>query len=275
VTPPFGKCVWCERTDFTEEHIIGRQFTKAIGIGYPAVATWGDFRLPGRTGIVLKDRVCDTCNKNWMRKIDNKAISWIGPALRDDRIQLDQRKQEVVSMWATKVALLLALRHVDLIAQFPELAENGNTAWVPASSFAAIEKSKRRPPAGTSVWMGSLSVVQGPPFLENVGWLMEHDLKRPGHAVRGYLVLFRLRRFVIYVNGWEGASPRGDLTPAAFVSRRALRRIWPVNERVAEWPPPEMLTQNDWHSLTGPVPNGGRPPEGRRRLVGTPERPNK
>jgi hypothetical protein len=279
VTPPSGKCVWCERTDFTEEHIIGRQFAKAVGISYPLPFYAGPFELPERQGVVLNDRVCDTCNKNWMRKVDNKAMKGMGGALRPNeaRIHLTQPHQQWVSMWATKVALLLQLQQIDLLARHPELAENGDRAWVPDEHFAAIEKDKRRPPVGTKVWIGSLhrSDPIKAKFWERVGSFDAWEKNTSAGLVLpqrcGYFVLFALRRFVVYVNGFVATPDPPDLT--MLVGRGAFRRIWPISERVAEWPPPQTLSESDLSLLTNSEAQSTPPPEGWRRLVGTPERP--
>jgi hypothetical protein len=278
VTPPFGKCVWCERTDFTEEHIIGRQFAKAVEISYPAPFFAGRFELPEHQGIVLNDRVCDTCNRNWMRKLDNKAMAAIGAALgpHETRIHLKEAQQRWVSMWATKVALLLQLQTIDLQARHPELAEIGDKAWVPDESFVAIEKDKRRPPDGTKVWIGALDSAHPlkANYRERVGSFDAWEKTPSGLMLpqrRGYLVLFNLRRFVVYVNGFVATPDPPDLTP--LVGRKALRRIWPISERVAEWPPPQALGEGDLNQLTSSEAQITPPPEGWRRLVGPPKAP--
>lgn len=271
--PPFGKCVWCERTDFTEEHILGRQFAKAIGVTFPVV-TWDRFRLPEKTGVVLNDRVCKTCNQNWMRKLDDKVMKCIAPAVRTgSRIQLNQREQAIVSVWATKIALLLALRQIDLIAKYPELQAAGNRAWLPDGIFEAVVKDLRRPPNGTQVWLGARP--PGVPFRESVGSMEDFEETSPGvfgnPVTTGYQVLFSLNRFAVYV---FGCAPREvkSFSPAELIDPRALRRIWPSRERVAEWPPPEPLDAHSLHVLAPQPANPPSPPERGSWPVGPPQR---
>ncbi len=101
--------MWCERKDFTREHIIGHQVAKALDVTPPVKSYWGDFVMPGDKGeVYIDDRVCDTCNRNWMRKLDNKVMQFMRPSIRHEaRVQIEAGQQELLAMWATKVALLL------------------------------------------------------------------------------------------------------------------------------------------------------------------------
>lgn len=278
MAPPFGKCVWCERDDFTVEHIIGHQFTKALGIPFPATSHWGDYVLPGPAEVALEDRVCDTCNRNWMRKLDNRVMQFMRPAFqREARVQLNLRKQETLAMWATKVALLMLLRRHDLALKYPELAAM-STGFVPADNFAAVERSKRRPPGNTHIWLAALDPRERlPEFVSTSGSFSNFEAEAVGRVFepvpRGYFVLLGLGRVVVYVNGWEMdyTGPRPDDRPESVLGRGATRRIWPSAERMAEWPPPARVVTKHLEELVAVPADWRRPPQLRRRLVDPPE----
>jgi hypothetical protein len=280
VTPPLGKCVWCDGIDFTEEHIIGRQFAKALGIRYPVESHWGDFILPNNASeITLRDRVCKTCNLNWMRKLDNRIMKFMRPSIHhEERTQLNQRKQAALATWATKVALLLQLRTHDLVVAHPELYESG-FGYVPDDNLAAIRRCKSRPPERTRVWLGAVhSHDVLPKFAHCGGGLaaFEDSEQHNGLALpvrHGYFELFVLGRLVFYLTGWEIAYDKEmpDINPQAIVGGRAMRRIWPTSEQVTEWPPQQRLGTNDLERMVNMPADWSQSPQGRRRLVSTPQ----
>jgi hypothetical protein len=278
VAPPFGKCVWCERDDFTVEHIIGQQFTKALGVPFPATLYWGNYALPGNAEIALEDRVCDTCNRNWMRKLDNRVMQFMRPTVhREARVQLNLRKQETLAMWAAKVALLLILRRHDLQLKHPELSAMGSP-FAPDDNFAAIERSKRRPPKHTRVWLASLDPRERmPKFIATSGSFSNLEAESYGQTQQlvphGYFVVFGLGRLIVYINGWETAytGPRQDDRPELVLGATAVRRIWPSTERTVEWPPPAHVVTNDLERLVQVPADWRGPPQLRRRLVEPPE----
>jgi hypothetical protein len=280
VTPPFGKCVWCERGDFTIEHVIGRQFAKAMQVPYPVRSYWGDFELPGDTGeIVLKDRVCDTCNRNWMRKLDDRMMKFMRPAIAQaERVQLDLRKQEILAMWAVKIALLLRLRAHDQVLAHPELAESAHSNFIPDDNFDAIERSKRKPPKRTTVWIGAVDPRDRlPKFIHCGGSFSTFETRPPGQIAtpveRGYFELFGLNRVIFYVTGWEiayqGTPPNID--PKTQIGRGTMQRVWPNTEQTIQWPPQRALRTEHLEGIVKMPADWGGPPQARRRLVSTPQ----
>lgn len=127
--PSLGECIWCGKTEMTEEHVIDQQFAKALGVPYPVSSFWGDARLPGDTGEVkLEDRVCRTCNQNWMKKLDDQTIRFLRPALKSlGTIEMDLKQQRTFARWATKVALLLEIRAHDMTVKDPDTGRAAET----------------------------------------------------------------------------------------------------------------------------------------------------
>jgi hypothetical protein len=281
--PPFGTCVWCERDHFAVEHIIGVQFAKALGIRYPVAQKWGFQPLPGKLAeISLENRVCLTCNQNWMRKLDNRVMQFLKPTIQHETpVELNLRKQETLAVWATKVALLLLLRQHDLTLAHPALNELvGASTYVPGDNFEAMRKSKRRPPEHTRVWMGAVSPGEWVPgFIYTSGTIVSHDVTRSsriGTRVRhGYYTLFGLRRLIFYVTGYRADAPYATDPEASrraelFVDRPKVRRLWPSTERVLRWPPPDHLSTEDLERLVSVPATWRRPPQGRGGLVAPP-----
>ena len=83
---PSTECIWgCGRSDFNQEHVIGKQFAKAMNLPYPLVQHWADYgRLIHALEIVINDRVCTTCNGKWMKRLDDRIRTLMGPSITDD-----------------------------------------------------------------------------------------------------------------------------------------------------------------------------------------------
>jgi hypothetical protein len=281
MTPPRGKCVWCDRIDFTQEHIIGRQFTKALNIAHPVTQAWGDFILPGNTGeVVLDDRVCLTCNGSWMRKLDNKVMKFLhGPLSSGQRVQVNLRDQAILAVWATKIALLLALRSADLTETYPELVAMGST-YAPDDNFAALYKNLRRPPDGTSVWIGSIDPGEGWPQYASAGVaLAAFEAVPPSQILQpvehGYIEVFSLGSLIFCVNGWalDYKGNRPDVNPQGIVGRNAMAQIWPNTQSVVDWPPVKNLVTQDLERVVQTPADWRQPPQARTRLV-RPQKPD-
>jgi hypothetical protein len=273
VRPPFEKCVWCDRTDFNVEHIIGQQVAKAMGVDYP-VTTFR--RVGGQTHqeedasgeIALEGRVCQTCNGNWMRRLDNKMMKFMyGPIRHGARVQLKQREQAILGFWATKVALLLALWQHDEAHRYPQ--PWAPIPFVPEDNLAFVSKH-HKPPTRTRVWIADL---QHPGRIVNYFICMSAAI--PGLVDApdyGYYVVFNLGRVFFWVSGRELAHEGGiiDDNPEPIVPG-AMRRIWPNAEQVAEWPPARTLMLDELPRLLEPPAARVDPPEGRGDPVESPE----
>lgn len=251
--PARGQCVWCDSTDLTVEHVIGGQITKALAIPYPAETYWGRFKLPGTAGeITLRDRVCRTCNENWMRKLDNQMMRLLKPTIHHGApVRLNEKEQTIVAMWATKVALLLQLRALDLIDDYPELAQFGS-GYVPDDHLAIIRKTKSRPPKRTRVWLGAIDPRENlPKFMHGCAAFGRFEAVGSSQIVtpvdHGYHTLIGLSELLVVVAGWD-ANDAGEIVEydaATLSNPRAVGRIWPHAERVVGWPPSERLRARD------------------------------
>jgi hypothetical protein len=271
VIPPSGQCVWgCESGHpFNREHIIGKQIAEAMGMPFPVRISWGDIhRSTGveiergdrveREGleIVLDDRVCERCNNQWMRKLDERMLAFMRPTLETEApVQLDLRKRLTLARWATKVGLLLALYlHDQPLADAD--SEGMGKGYAPADNFTALYRHSMEVPDRTQVWAGMLDPVIDVSESE-VSVLAIPVYSTPGPV--GYYVLFSFKRLVFFVAGLDlgyGAAYPDDWTqPERRVSdSRALARIWP-SETVA-LPPLAYLEPDDYRVIVEGQPGG-------------------
>lgn len=255
MTPPFGRCVWCGGGRFNKEHVIGKQIAKAMNLPYPIVAHWGTWTgSPKQTlSVVLKRRVCASCNGGWMRRMDNDMIAIARTAVAAaSEMTLDANAQGVLARWATKVALLLELYlHDRALVE----ADRG-TYYVPTDNFGALFRN-RHPAPSTQVWIGTVDPKGGmPPFSTGGGSLFRPGVTPEGRVVTdevGFHAVFSLRSLLFRVVGWD---ERVVPTPIRISgSLPPLPQIWPVEQPTVDWPQPATWKPHQLVHLTAePVP---------------------
>jgi hypothetical protein len=268
---PSTECVWgCRRSNFNEEHIVGKQFAKALDLPYPLAMMWADYwRMEQKLlSVVINDRVCEGCNGRWMRKLDDRVRKLMGPSITDGApVDICSVEQLRLARWAMKVALLLMLWVHDECAKHPELLaatharEPGRTdePYVPVEHFADVGK-RHRPPDGVLIWIGAAS-DELPDFFSSVSALSRPAEPSPERF--GYYAMFALRHLVVYViagiqdpdSGLVGFDPT-NLAPGKLVP------IWPRSTGPVHWPPAQKITAADVGNLTASDPGFavGEPP---------------
>lgn len=277
--PPPGKCVWgCESgKPFNREHIIAKHVAEALGMPFPVPMAWGDIqrstgrqidhgeRLEDELAVTLDDRVCQRCNSQWMKKSDDRMLRFMWGTLRNgDRVQLNAKNQAVLTLWANKVGLLLALWLHDQPLTDPQITGVGKS-YAPADNFLALFKHQK-PPKRTRIWIGAIADTAA---VREVGVRASQirASRDGGEAFPcGYYVLFHLKRLVFLVSGWNLDWPDEILDWAnperILADSRAMRRLSPLRERVVEWPPPARLELDDLNKLISGEPDGIQPAPG-------------
>jgi hypothetical protein len=205
----------------------------------------GDFvgRPENSLRIVLKRRVCATCNGTWMKRMDDRFVGVMREAVRRNaEIDLSNGDQEIVSTWATKVALLIELFLHDLMRGNPNI-EIGST-FVPADNLHDLNRS-RRPPEGTTVWLGAVRHETLHPF-SSIGGAIFGGPAGPLDGIArgelcGYQSIFNLRGVVFGVRGWANQyvdnEPQGMADPEHTAPGKTIQ-IWPRISPIRHWPPP-------------------------------------
>jgi|GEM_PF-6191976 hypothetical protein len=260
---PSTECIWgCGRSNFNQEHIVGKQFAKALDLPYPLAMRWADYwRMEHKLlEVVINDRVCTGCNGKWMKKLDDRVRAFMGPSITEGAsVDISSANQLLLARWAIKVALLLMLWVHDECAKHPELLaatqaqEPGRTGepYVPVDDFLSVYK-RQRPPDGVLIWIGGAS-DEIPEFFSSVSALLRPAEPSPERF--GYYAMFALRHLVVYViagiqdpnNGLAGFNP-ATLAPGKLVP------IWPRSTDPVHWPPAQNMTAADVGSLTGSDP---------------------
>lgn len=269
--PPAGECVWgCgSGQPFNCEHIIGKQFAKAIEMPFPVPITWGEVErstgaeiehgqaLEKELAICTDDRVCKRCNSQWMKRLDDLTVRAMRPALKDgEPVELDTKKQLIVSRWATKVALLLTLWFYDQPPN-PRSLRN-RPIYVPADNFHRLYARSKGLPENTSVWIGAMDPTQ---LLPSECSIMAEGIHHaPSREPAGYYSVFQLRRVLFFVCGFSlnyDVSLADSLHPEQCTrDGRAMQRLWPSSTSVVEWPPPAYLQTDDQDRVVQLQPYG-------------------
>jgi hypothetical protein len=269
VIPPAGSCVWgCEsNAPFNREHIIGKQFAKALGMPFPIRVGWGDLHRPtglmgehGTTtenelGIVLDDRVCKRCNENWMKKLDDRTMKFMWPALHHrGQVGINRKQQLDLARWATKVGLLLALYFHDQPKDPRSQRKQRN--YVPADNFTELFRNSAGLPRHTHVWFGAVA----PTEVISECFVSTEGIRDASGPV-GYYTTIRLRRLVFFVTGLSIAyeHPVDDWIDAERIvdKPKTMTPIWPAREPIIEWPPPRHLYARELARLIQVTPNRG------------------
>jgi hypothetical protein len=268
--PPFGTCIWgCGRRNFNREHVVGRQIAELLDLPIPLTMHVGGFvgRSENSLRIVLKRRVCKTCNGTWMRTLDNQFVGVMKDTLRTgSRVELTSDGQESVATWATKVAMLIELFLHDFMKKNPQI-EIGST-YVPSDNLSALYET-RRPPDGTTVWIGAVDRESFHPFSSIGGAIFGASTSPADGIVKGelcgYQSIFNLRDVVFGVRGWASQyvrnEPRGMADPERTAPGRTIQ-IWPRLNENQRWPPPAgLLVEEDVKALawTDEVPRNDSP----------------
>ncbi len=272
--PPSGTCVWgCESGQpFNREHIIGRQFAKALGVRLPIEMRWGDIqrgtqrsirtgvRTENELAVYLDNRVCARCNGKWMKRLDDRTTNLLRPALEHEQpVALNPKKQLLVARWATKVGLLLALWLHDQPLTDPEIRQIGHS-YAPADNFTSLYANQHGLPDRTRVWIGALhlSVPAAECFV--AANQIESNI-----GPTGYYAVFCLKRLVFFVTGLElaysGETIDGWPDPREVIrDPRALAPIWPRSETTLTWPQAPRLVVGDLAAVVELKPNLGLVP---------------
>jgi hypothetical protein len=237
VSAPNGKpCAFCgERMS----KATGNQVTKEHALPLWIMPWMGDSSeggvthtiREGTTGTVLRQwttdtldlvarKVCRRCNNGWMNDLETLVRPHLIPLLEGQRRVLDAPALRILSAWAVKTALSLAL-------------SNTHATPISVGHYRAMADAKLRPPAGTWVWIASYK-----------GW--RHAFHHPSSltltdssgSYEGYAAVVSLTRPIFQVLGYPphlGVENRRFGEPA-----QATAQMWPLNG-LTHWPTPTPL----------------------------------
>jgi hypothetical protein len=123
-----GKCIFCERqppdVKITREHIFGEWLRANFRRDANTTHTYGTIKWPtplanvhdgvvitkkqpGHSGTRKVRAVCEQCNTTWMsNQIEGLVKPILVPMMTSTPMNIDIEKQRILSLWATKIAMV-------------------------------------------------------------------------------------------------------------------------------------------------------------------------
>ena len=232
-----GTCTFCGSFgQLTREDFTPRWLGRFIAAQWPAqgplelVALSGggdrpysqDKHIVGNASAIKPAVVCQPCNNEWMKRLEDAVIHILKPMMRGEEIVLDERSLKAIATWAMKTALVFELvrRHGDTTASALD------RAWF---------KEHRVPLPGARIWaaryVGNLGAS-----CQSRSTLLTYDLDDPLSvpAPHGFIVVLAYGQLALRIAMVRSAP----LLPTRFAVNEAehLPTIWPRTEPLA-WPP--------------------------------------
>jgi hypothetical protein len=232
-----GPCVFCGLVrEYTQEHVIPRWVRKILKTGPVEITdreTRDRFRYDQTLTLVVNSAVCRDCNGGWMKRLGERVMPDIGPAIVGDFIALTAGRAQILASWVVERALLFDLA-------FEEGGGSGKFAPPSCLRWLYARRDDLMPPPGTQVWMAYLDATTKLPAWSVIGSWPER-LEKPD----GYLSAFSLGCVVFLVFGQAfresdhhalDGRPLGQLVlPGRFSGY--LVPIWPDPDELVVWPP--------------------------------------
>ncbi len=177
VVRELDRCVFCDGTETTEEHLIADWAHRAFARKRkPDSSLRGAFVGPDQLRVAPGDSmhtakvVCRACNNGWLSQTDNAAARVMRPLIRGEReVDLDRTGQDAVAAWLYKSALIFdaadhgydgPLATLRPIFKKSRLAGPGCTIYVgPAIKPPSVEVGT--PPTTVNLWMLGIRPANG------------------------------------------------------------------------------------------------------------------
>ncbi len=230
------RCWFCGAEGVTDEHVLGRQFAKI----WPAAGPWyhatRDPDRPGTPKVVeaggprfIVRIPCGDCNGGWMGSLDDAAVGLVSSMARGRVVVLDLDARETLAAWAAKVILCMSAK------------EPASRRFVSRAHYLEMGRT-HRPPAGMTLWLGS--VDRSDPLLFRPNDVTLRD------GTTGYGATLSIGRLLFHsIARNAGPAPNLRLLGPA---ERSFDRISPDTGRAITWPPREVLAPADqWYVAEG------------------------
>ena len=232
-----GSCAFCgahgqlTREDFTPQWLgrfIAGRWPAQGPLELVAISGGGDRpyreekRVVGNASAVKPAIVCQRCNNEWMKRLEDAAIPILKPMILGDSLVLDVPALHALASWAMKTALVFELIRRD----------NETTASVDdRKSF----RNHRVPLPGARIWAGRYVGTLGAAW-QSRSTLVTYDLDNPLSvpAPHGFVVVLAYGELALRV----AMTRTMPLLPTRFAVSQGehLPTIWPRSEPLT-WPP--------------------------------------
>lgn len=167
--------------------------------------------------------VCKNCNETWMSDIEQSVISIISPLVQGIPCVVDHEAQNKIATWlALKMMILDHEEAKDAVISL-EAREKFKEMNIIPESISIWIGNHNEPSWYTTCWRRTMLATigsQSPP--------LRLDIKNVQTTTIG------IGRFIAY----SFITTLSDLkfTPTDFENSGALKRIWPTNSQVIDWP---------------------------------------
>lgn len=248
------RCLFCDGTDMTEEHLIADWAHRAFARKRkPDSSLRGAFVGPGRLRLDDGDAtatakvICRECNNQWLSQIDNDAAKVLRPLIRGEReVALDRAAQDAVAAWIYKTALIF------------DAAEHGHDG--PLASLRPIFRASRKAGPGCVIWAGPASTppslaVGTPPTTVNLWMLGVRPANgtillagnidnQDGTITPGTPTIIPIPGYQIMV-GALWAYLGGPVPPVASESLRGFEQVWPARDETVRLRAASLVTHDE------------------------------
>lgn len=254
-------CIYCSGPGLSKEHVwpqwLAPYITNRSARGqYTAIdlQTHKTVSSTSRAGDVHSHSlraVCKKCNNGWMSVLQQDAKPLVVAMIERKRVLLGEPEQKLLARFLTLMAMTGQFfnREIALSPQsdrdFLRLNECPPPRWyIQIGTLESNEWSTR--------WYHRQLAGQGSPEIRKL-----HNINgdEPDTHITSFAVgpIYAWLRSSIY-------DDIGDIRILAAAGRRRLRQIWPVKDKVVEWPVLFKLSDADVDALaTSPIINTSKP----------------
>jgi hypothetical protein len=162
----------------------------------------------------LRRRTCKSCNGGWMGNLDTGLRDIVAPVIEHGAksLHLDQSAQRILSMWATKQALLTQVYYADQ-------GEATGYGFVPGDNLEGLYEAGRDggwahhdPPLGTQVWLSAIAWDRDAVDRMDLNFNVSRSIARPdGFGCYFATVIFGPLVFQVF--GRDSHFPKGSDVP--------------------------------------------------------------
>jgi hypothetical protein len=241
------KCIFCEGTRLTKEHIwpdwlkdyIPKRFKQtahATNLSSTVLAPdtlqplsahinhqikKGVLQRPGDPHSRRLRIVCATCNNGWMSRLQQKAKQHLVPLIADDWSQLSMHTSDILAAWATMYTMVVEFADENTLA-----TENAERIWL---------RDKGEPPPTWRIFIGRHKGTKWHGVFNHFGFdRLQEQTQDPDHGEQTIIQDTGMRSqctsFAIGGVFFKTFSTRVTervLDPVEFARKHGLRVIWP------------------------------------------------
>jgi hypothetical protein len=233
----------------TKEDVYPLWLRTALNIrGDITMSSGGRQRISRALEAPLRE-VCEQCNNEWLNALEERFRSFMVLPLNGyGPLHLTPSFQLTVALWAAKTWLLLERALGYLRAQKPYLLQP------PREAFRWMREHNEPPPT-VQVWMGAISAHEAG---KHVSLLSTRLVGAPPDPPRGIAGIFTIGDVLlqVYTPARIAGSKDTTIHQLGVTGQMAqiLTQLWPIAAQEVVWPPPIVISPQDFESLW---PSGG------------------